>query len=188
MRALINSPRWNRIIRRVELGPPVNFGQKTSPAPPTPGPTPVTVAPPTSISEHRHRGSRVKAAIHQAIDWIRSWFGGSRSAETSKGGAPTPPAPTPPPSSDLPCRPVRQVHRGNPGSPAWGPPPPTPPPGSSGGSGAGGGPASQIARVVIAVIDQGIAFANSRFFTGVSPRIEYLWQQKPDLRQYQLPR
>jgi len=41
----------------------------------------------------------------------------------------------------------------------------------------GGTPARQIGRVVIAVIDQGLAFANARFFTGGAPRIEYLWQQ-----------
>jgi hypothetical protein len=36
---------------------------------------------------------------------------------------------------------------------------------------------SSIERVVIAVIDQGIAFANSRFFAAGASRIEYLWQQ-----------
>jgi hypothetical protein len=66
--------------------------------------------------------------------------------------APAPPAPTPPSS------------------------PPPSPPGSSGGS-AAGVPARQIGRVVIAVIDQGLAFANSRFFAAGASRIEYLWQQ-----------
>jgi hypothetical protein len=36
---------------------------------------------------------------------------------------------------------------------------------------------SQVERVVIAVIDQGFAFANSRFFNGNQSRIEYLWEQ-----------
>ena len=37
--------------------------------------------------------------------------------------------------------------------------------------------AQKPVRVVVAVIDQGIAFANSRFFNGNQPRIDYLWQQ-----------
>lgn len=49
-------------------------------------------------------------------------------------------------------------------------PPPSPPPSPPGST-------SPIRRVVIAVIDQGLAFANSRFFTAGAPRIEYLWQQ-----------
>lgn len=39
------------------------------------------------------------------------------------------------------------------------------------------GPALPIKRVIVAVIDQGIAFANSHFELGATTRIEYLWQQ-----------
>jgi hypothetical protein len=175
VRALTNSDGWNRTIVRLELGPPIDFARK---APPTPGPIPVAVQPstPLPVRGRSSIGSRPKAAIRRAIDWIRSRFGFSRPAELSKGRASTPPVPTPPPSPPPPP-PGSTSSPGKPGWPGSGPPPATPPPGSSGGSGSGGGPAPQIGRVVIAVIDQGIAFANSRFFTGGAPRIEYLWQQ-----------
>jgi len=48
-------------------------------------------------------------------------------------------------------------------------------PSTSGGSAAEG--RGRIGRVVVAIIDQGIAFANARFFTAGASRIEYLWQQ-----------
>ena len=113
------------------------------------------------------RGSLARdAAVQRRFAYVRSWFAGSRSTGSASAGAPPPP---PPPTSTNPP--------GTPGSPSPGSPPSVPPPGQSPGSRAGGGSAHQIDRVVIAVIDQGIAFANSRFFTGVAPRIEYLWQQ-----------
>lgn len=40
-----------------------------------------------------------------------------------------------------------------------------------------GGGSAMTGRVVVAVIDEGIAFANSRFATAAGTRIEYLWQQ-----------
>ena len=168
VRRLTQLDGWNRTILRVELGPPINFADKTTPAP----------------SGRRGIGSRTiaadqrgvayvrswfagsRAAVQRRVAYVRSWFAGSRSTGSASAGAPPPP---PPPTSTNPP--------GTPGSPSPGSPPSVPPPGQSPGSRAGGGSAHQIDRVVIAVIDQGIAFANSRFFTGVAPRIEYLWQQ-----------
>jgi hypothetical protein len=67
---------------------------------------------------------------------------------------------------------------GTPPAPPGSGPPVAAPPSTSAGGAAARGAAGQIDRVVIAVIDQGIAFANSRFFTAAgAPRIEYLWQQ-----------
>ena len=177
MRALTDSDGWNRTIVRLELGPPIDFAGKSPPAPPSPGPTPVAVRPSTPLPARSHTGfvSRAKARIRRVIDWIRSPFSGARRKKSTDGVMPAPPAPTPPPSPP-PLPPGSTSPPGNPGSPGSGPPPAAPPPGSSGGS-AGGGPAHPIRRVVIAVIDQGIAFANSRFFTAGAPRIEYLWQQ-----------
>ncbi|HJW52406.1 MAG TPA: S8 family serine peptidase [Burkholderiaceae bacterium] len=168
VRRLTQLDGWNRTIHRVELGPPINFADKTAPALNgfASGPTPPS---PTSRVKPRSRrdiASRTIAAVRRGIARIRSWLAGSGSPGSASAGAPPPP---PPPASTNPA--------GTPGTPSPGSPRTAPPRGQSQGSSAGSGSADQFERVVIAVIDQGIAFANSRFFTGGAPRIEYLWQQ-----------
>ncbi len=168
VRRLTQLDRWNRTILRVELGPPINFPNKTAPAlkGPASGPTPPSPRSRAAPFGRRGIGSRKIAALQRGFAHIRAWFAASRSTGAATAG--TPPPPSPPSSANPP---------GTPGSPSPGSPPTASPPGQSPGSRAGGGSAHQVDRVVIAVIDQGIAFANSRFFTGGVPRIEYLWQQ-----------
>ena len=168
VRRLTQLDRWNRTILRVELGPPINFPNKTAPAlkGPASGPTPPSPRSRAAPFGRRGIGSRKIAALQRGFAHIRTWFAASRSTGAATAG--TPPPPSPPSSANPP---------GTPGSPSPGSPPTASPPGQSPGSRAGGGSAHQVDRVVIAVIDQGIAFANSRFFTGGVPRIEYLWQQ-----------
>lgn len=177
VRGLTDSERWNRTIVRLELGPPIDFARKSRSAPPSPGPIPVAVQQATPLPARSHTGfvGRAKARIRRAVDWIASPFSGARRKKSTEGAMPAPPAPTPPPSPP-PSPPGSPSPPANPGLHGKGPSPATPPPVSSGGSAAGGS-AHQIGRVVIAVIDQGIAFTNSRFFTAGAPRIEYLWQQ-----------
>lgn len=174
VRELIGTAGWNNgTILRLELGPPVDFATK---APPAPSPEPTSLLPPSP----RERGKlgfrrRVKAAI----DWVKSKFRGTGRTELPKRAAPMPPAPKPPPvpPPPPPTPPPSASPPGNPRPPGSGSPPATPPPGFSGSAGTAGVSAPPIDRVVIAVIDQGIAFSSSKFFTGGAPCIEYLWQQ-----------
>jgi len=174
VRALTSSETWNRTIVRLELGPPIDLAGKSRSALPSPEPTPVAAgrSTPPAPPSHAEAVRRDKGPIRRLVDWIRARLSGGTRTKSTKGAIPPPRAPTPPPSpppSGSTSPPL------NPGSPGSGPPPSAPPPGSSDGSAEV--PAHQIGRVVIAVIDQGIAFANSRFFTAGAPRIEYLWQQ-----------
>ena len=77
-------------------------------------------------------------------------------------GSTPPGATTPPPAGPL--------QPGLTGSPPSGPPPPGP-------SSPSPAPALKIRRTAIAVIDQGIAFANARFSIAGQTRITGLWQQ-----------
>jgi subtilase family protein len=150
VRQLITANAWKRTIVRLDLGPPVVFGKNAQPAPPARSST--SIRPATLRAAHHHD---LLSCAKAAWDWIKEQWRGSTSPST-----------TPPPSGPP----------GSAGPPGSGSPPATPPFGSSGGTG-GGSAASSIDRVVIAVIDQGIAFANCRFFAAGAPRIEYLWQQ-----------
>ncbi len=178
VRQLIAAVGWNRTLVRLELGPPVNFAAKAPPKPP-PGPTSLPMRPPLPRARDRNAGflGRAGATIGRAIDWIKSKLFGAARLDLPRKGAPAPSAPKPPPVPPPATPPPSASPPGVPGPPASGSPPAPPIPGSSIGIVAGGGSALTIDRVVIAVIDQGIAFANSRFFDGGAPRIEYLWQQ-----------
>jgi hypothetical protein len=166
VRKLTQSDGWNRTIFRVELGPPVNFADKTAPALKGPASGPTPPSPTSRAAPPGRRGISKRKIVQRGFAYVRSWFASSRSTGSASAGAPPPPPP-PPAANPL----------GTPGSPSLGSPPTAPPPDQLPGSSAGSGLAHQVDRVVIAVIDQGIAFANSRFFTGGAPRIEYLWQQ-----------
>jgi hypothetical protein len=182
VRSLTSSEGWTQTIRRLELGPPIDFPSSASAPLATPGPTALETPRLSTMTKPRNQGGR----NGQATTWLRrglgklcSWFGGSSSADTPTVGAPSPlPSPStlppaPPPSGSSPST----IPPAPPGSPGSGLPPSPVPPISPPGPGAGGGAAGQITRVVVAVIDQGIAFVNSRFFSAGQSRIEYLWQQ-----------
>jgi hypothetical protein len=165
VRGLASTDGWTRTIRRVEIGPPVNLARKSAPATLTSG----TIRP-----EHSDRSrasgqpdragfmARIGASIRRGIERLRRYLGGAPLAGTPGSGAPDPlPAPlTLPPTVPPPA--------GGTNSPAGG--------SSSPGSGSGGS-AGPVARVVIAVIDQGFAFANAAFSGPGHSQIEYLWQQ-----------
>jgi hypothetical protein len=163
VRKHIRSDRWNRTIVRVDLGPPIDFAKKPTPA--TSTRVPMSAPKPPSPTLHAAASHR-RGIFGRMGDAVRKLTGSA-----SAGAQPPPPkvfaagAPTTP-GSLPPTVPPTQV-----------PPTVPPPPGQIPGSNTGSSSATTVSRVVIAVIDQGIAFANSRFFMGGQPRIEYLWQQ-----------
>jgi hypothetical protein len=164
VKRLTSMARWKRTIRRLELGPPIFMPLKPAPRLPAPGPAedrPSTHAP---LRAHRRPGF-----LTRLFETLRGWFGGAAQPGT-------PPAPPPPPGSSGSSSGPRR-----PQSPGSAPPPQaTLPPSTATAVAAPGdcsGTTSPIDRVVIAVIDQGIAFANQRFIHGGEPCIEYLWQQ-----------
>lgn len=152
---LMQSVGWNRTIIRVDLGPPVDFVEPSTEA----------------RSGRRGVGSAIRSATIEVVARVRAWMGKAGSPSNAGGRAQTPIGPQTPPGSQAP-----PGTPGSPGSPGSGSPP-TPPTGPTSPPGVGGAAPNQIDRVVIAVIDQGIAFVNTRFFSGNTAKIEYLWQQ-----------
>jgi Subtilase family len=114
---VVRSQSWNLAIRRSELGPPVNLGERT-----------VAATPPLAQPACQpQRASSVAPEVSTLRRWARALVNCFRSPGTD--------------------------------------PPVTPPPSTLG------------QRVVVAVIDRGIAFAHSRFSTASGTRIACLWQQ-----------
>ncbi|HUP05658.1 MAG TPA: hypothetical protein VMU47_00795 [Caldimonas sp.] len=177
VRSLTARPGWQRTIVRLDIGPPVDLGVKPAPAQASPKPAPA-VSQPSTPPQARHRTSllaRAGALLQRVMGWMGSPFRAARRKEPEEPAMPGTAGPTST-SSAPPSAPVSSSPPNKPTPPDSGTPP-VPPPTASPGGPLAGGSSQDISRVVIAVIDEGLAFANSRFVTAGAPRVEYLWQQ-----------